>query len=331
MDKRFFDEVRVHFQAGNGGNGCCSFRRVKYIPRGGPDGGDGGNGGNIILRADRGLNTLLYFHYNVHHQAKSGKSGAGQNMTGASGDDLIIKTPVGTQIFDENGELMLADLNQEGQEFVVVRGGQGGIGNMAFKTSVNQAPRQATKGEEGERGWFLLKLKLISDIGLIGLPNAGKSSLITSITNAKSQIGDYPFTTIKPILGVVKRGRGSIILCDIPGLIKDAHNGTGLGDRFLKHIERCSTLIHLIDCSVSADEIIENYKTIRNELKLYNEEILEKPEIVVFNKIDLVDEKELKQKVSKFKKITKINPMLISTATHEGLQDLVKLMFKVVK
>ena len=328
-DNRFFDEVKVFFQAGDGGNGCCSFRRVKYIPRGGPDGGDGGRGGDITLVAKGNLNTLLFFHYNKQIRAGSGKKGAGQNMTGANGESKEFGVPVGTQIFDENGEFLLADLDKEGQKYVIVKGGAGGIGNMAFKTSVNQAPRQATAGEEGERGWFKLKLKLLSDIGIIGLPNAGKSSLISTITNAKAEVGDYPFTTLKPTLGAIKRGRGTIIICDIPGLIEGASKGVGLGDRFLKHIERCKILLHILDAS--SENLIKDYKTIKNEIKLFNEDILKKKEIVVLNKIDLLDEKELKKKKNEIKKLTKQEPICISTITHDGLNELVKLLFKIVK
>ena len=328
-DKRFFDEVNVYMQAGNGGNGCCSFRREKFIPKGGPDGGNGGKGGSIKLVAKNNLNTLLFFHYNVHHRAENGKSGAGQNMTGANGKSKELFVPIGTQILDIDGEILLADLDKENSEYTIVRGGQGGIGNMAFKTSVNQAPRKATKGEEGEKGWFKLKLKMLSDVGLVGLPNAGKSSIIATLTNAKAEVGDYPFTTIKPMLGVVKRGRGNLVICDIPGLIKNAHNGTGLGDKFLKHIERCKILLNVIDAT--SDDILNDYNTIKNELSLYNSDILSKKIIVVFNKIDLIEKKELNKKLKQFEKKTKITPMCISTLTHEGLNDLVKMMFYSLK
>ena len=329
MDKKFFDDVKVYMQAGNGGNGCCSFRRVKYIPKGGPDGGNGGNGGDITLVAKNNLNTLLYFHYNVHHRAGSGKNGAGQNMTGANGESKIISVPIGTQIFDESGTLMLADLTKEDMRYTIVHGGVGGIGNMAFKTSINQAPRKATKGTEGEAGWFRLKLKMLSDVGLVGLPNAGKSSLICALSNVKTEIADYPFTTIKPSLGVVKYGRGRFVICDIPGLIKDAHKGVGLGDRFLKHIERCKVLVHLID--VSGEDIVNDYKVIQNELKQYNHNILDKKMLIVLNKIDLLTETELKKKISLFKKQTGIIPICISTFTHTGLRLLVKELFNIVK
>ncbi len=328
-DHRFFDEVNIYVKAGDGGNGCCSFRRVKYIPRGGSDGGNGGDGGNVILEASNNLNTLLYFHYNVHHRGENGKSGAGANMQGASGEDKIIKTPIGTQIYNQDGSLMLADLSKDGEKFVIAKGGRGGIGNMMFKTSVNQAPRKATPGEKGEEGWFKLKLKMISDVGLVGLPNAGKSSLITTLTNAKSQIGDYPFTTLKPILGVLRRGRGKIVLCDIPGLIENAHQGVGLGDKFLKHIERCKILLHILD--VSSANLNEDYKAIKKELELYNKDILKKNIIIIFNKIDLIGEDELKKKVQDFKKKFKKTPICISTATSEGIQQIPKLLFSILK
>ena len=327
--KQFFDEVRVYMQAGDGGNGCCSFRREKFIPKGGPDGGNGGNGGDITLVAKNNLNTLLYFHYNVHHYAKNGAGGAGSNMTGANGESKIINVPCGTQVFDENGEILLADLDKENASYKIVHGGHGGLGNMMFKTSVNRTPRKATKGESGERGWFKLKLKMISDVGLVGLPNAGKSSIISVLTNAKAEVGNYPFTTTKPLLGVVKRGRGSFVICDIPGLIKNAHNGAGLGDRFLKHIERCKILLHIID--VTSEDVKKDYKVIQNELKMYDESILKKQIIVVFNKIDLIDREELNKKVKLFQKATKILPMCISTATREGLNELAKRLFAIVK
>ena len=329
VDKRFFDEVRIHVQAGNGGNGCCSFRREKFIPKGGPDGGNGGNGGDVILTACGNLNTLLYFHYNVHHKAGNGQGGAGKNMTGANGTNKELLVPIGTQILDEKGKVLFADLDKEGAKYVIAHGGIGGIGNMAFKTSVNQAPRKATKGEEGESGWFKLKLKMVSDVGLVGLPNAGKSSIISTLTNAKAQVGDYKFTTIKPMLGVIKRGRGHVVICDIPGLIENAHKGAGLGDKFLKHIERCKVLLWVID--VSSDDILQDYKTIKNELKQYNENILKKNIVVAFNKMDLIDAKTLKSKILKFKKATGIEPFCISTLTHEGMQELVKKLFGIVK
>ena len=329
VDKRFFDEVKVYMQAGNGGNGCCSFRREKFIPKGGPDGGNGGDGGSIKLVAKGNLNTLLFFHYNVHHRAENGKSGAGQNMTGANGKTMVLFVPIGTQVLDENGDILLSDLDKEGYEYTIVKGGQGGIGNMAFKTSVNQAPRKATKGEDGEKGWFKLKLKLLSDIGLVGLPNAGKSSIISTLTNAKAEVADYPFTTIKPMLGVIKRGRGKIVICDIPGLIKNAHMGVGLGDKFLKHIERCKILLHVID--VSSKDIISDYNTIKHEIEAYNQDILKKQIIVVFNKIDLLDKREIQQKIKLFKQKTKITPLCISTLTHQNLNELVKMLFKILK
>ena len=329
MDKRFFDEVRVYMQAGNGGNGCCSFRRVKYIAKGGPDGGNGGSGGDIVLETRNNLNTLLYFHYNVHHQAGSGKSGAGQNKTGANGETKVLGVPIGTQVWDENEEVLLADLDKNNTRFTVVKGGNGGVGNMAFKTSVNQAPRKTTQGEVGECGWFKLKLKMLSDVGLVGLPNAGKSSLMSIITNAKVEVGDYPFTTLKPTLGVVMYGRGRFVLCDIPGLIKDAHIGAGLGDKFLKHIERCHVLVHILDCC--SENVVQDFHVIQNELLKYNQEVLKKQIVVVFNKVDLLEDVVLKKKIHEFKKQTKITPMCISTKTRQGVRELVKMLFGIVK
>ena len=328
-DKRFFDEVNVYFQAGNGGNGCCSFRRAKYIPKGGPDGGDGGDGGNITLIAKSNLNTLIYFHYNKHQKAENGKNGSGANMKGANGKSIILGVPEGTQILNEEGDFIIADLKKDGQSFVITKGGQGGFGNATFKTSVNQAPRKATKGEEGEKGWFKLKLKMISDVGLVGLPNSGKSSLICAITNSKSEIGDYPFTTLKPNLGVVKRGRGRFVMCDIPGLIENAHKGSGLGDKFLKHIERCNILLHIIDAS--KENILEEYFKIKNELQIYNDDILKKNILVIFNKVDLIEQKALTKKINDFKKKTKITPICISTLNHYGLNDLIKKIFTILR
>lgn len=328
-DKRFFDEVRIYVQAGNGGNGCCSFRREKFIPKGGPDGGNGGNGGDIELVARGNLNTLLFFHYNVKHKAENGRNGSGRNMTGASGEKKELFVPIGTQVFDENGEVLLADLDEDGSRYIIARGGIGGIGNMAFKTSVNQAPRIATKGEIGEAGWFKLKLKMLSDVGLVGLPNAGKSSIICALTNAKSEIGDYPFTTIKPILGVIKRGRGSVVICDIPGIIRNAHKGVGLGDRFLKHIERCKALLFVLDAS--SEHILDDYNTVKNELKQYNSDVLKKQIVIVFNKIDLLNKKDLDSKILKFKKITGISPICFSAITNTGLKDLVRSIFNIAR
>jgi GTP-binding protein len=326
---KFFDQVKVYLEAGSGGNGASSFRREKYVPRGGPDGGNGGKGGNIILQAKDNLNTLVFFHYNVHHKADNGKNGFGQNRTGVSGEDKILFVPMGTQVFDESGEILLFDLDQNNKSEVVAYAGQGGIGNAAFKTSYDRAPRKATKGEKGQAGWFVLKLKLISDVGIIGMPNAGKSSLLTSVTNAKSKVADYPFTTLQPTLGVVKKNKSSFVLCDIPGLIEGAHNGAGLADHFLQHIERCKILIHLIDCS--NEDPVKCYKLIRKELLLYNKDLKNKKEIIVLNKIDSISEKKLPKLNTSFTKKTKKEPLFISTHTFAGINDLIKKIFYELK
>lgn len=325
---KFFDEVKIFVKAGNGGNGCCSFRRVKYVPRGGPDGGNGGHGGSIILQAENNLNTLTYFHYQVHHEAKSGKAGSGQNKTGLSGDDIVLKVPIGTQVRDVNTDTLLFDLVDDKQTILIAQGGRGGIGNAAFKGPQNRSPRQHTKGEIGEGGWFKLRLKLISDVGIVGMPNAGKSSIISALTNAKSEVGDYQFTTTKPILGVLKRGKGRVVLCDVPGLIKDAHLGRGLGLHFLQHIERCSAIMHVIDAT--QDDVVAIYKTVKKELLSYNKKLLsEKREVVVFNKIDQISEGELLKKVKRFVKSTKQEPICISVANRVNLNELVKTLFDI--
>ncbi len=325
---RFFDEVQIHVKAGNGGNGCVSFRREKYVPDGGPDGGNGGKGGDIILRPVNNLNTLSYFQYHVHHEANNGKKGSGANRTGASGDDLVLLVPTGTQIWNQEGDVMLFDLSNEGQDFVVAHGGQGGLGNINFKSSTNQAPKNATPGEEGENGWITLKLKLIADVAIVGFPNSGKSTLISAVTNAKSKVGDYPFTTLKPILGVYKKYEKAIVLCDIPGLIEGAHEGVGLGDKFLKHIERCKAILFMLD--VSRDFETE-FKTLLNEIELYNANMLDKKFIVALNKIDLLSEDEMKEKMKIAKKLfKKMDVFQISAHNEKGLEKLMNELMSIV-
>jgi GTP-binding protein len=325
---RFFDEVQIHVKAGNGGNGCVSFRREKYVPDGGPDGGNGGKGGDIILRPVNNLNTLSYFHYHVHHEANNGKKGSGANKTGASGDDLVLLVPTGTQIWNEEGDVMLFDLSTEGQDFVVAHGGQGGLGNINFKSSTNQAPKFATPGEEGENGWIKLKLKLIADVAIVGFPNSGKSTLISAVTNAKSKIGDYPFTTLKPILGVYKRYEKAVVLCDIPGLIEGAHEGVGLGDKFLKHIERCKAILFMLDVSRDFES---EFKTLLNEIELYNADMLDKKFVVALNKIDLLSEDESKEKMKIAKKLFKgMDVFQISAHNETGLEKLMNELMLIV-
>jgi len=286
----FIDEAKIYLKAGNGGAGSVSFRREKFIEYGGPDGGHGGHGADIILLATEGLNTLIDFRYKQHFRAETGMHGMGRNRSGKAGDNMVIEVPLGTQVFDENGDLLLADLSTPGQSFVVAHGGRGGAGNAAFKSSTNQAPYKAKPGVEGEEIWVWLKLKLLSDVGLIGLPNAGKSTFLSAVTSARPKIADYPFTTLKPQLGVAYCRDEELVIADIPGLIEGASEGYGLGDKFLKHIERCRVLLHLIDIS---GDVVANYKIIRAELNNYSTALQHKKELIVLNKIDLVDEQRV--------------------------------------
>ena len=298
---KFLDQVKIYIKAGDGGNGSPSFRREKFIEYGGPDGGDGGKGGSIILKSERNLNTLIDYRYQQHHKAERGGGGAGKNRTGRGGDNLILKVPIGTQVFEEDNKTLIYDFKNEKEEFVAANGGKGGLGNTRFKSSTNRAPRKFTKGTVGEEYVIWLQLKTIADIGIIGLPNAGKSSLLASITSATPKIANYKFTTLNPNLGVAVYDDKEITLADIPGLIEGAHTGIGLGIKFLKHIERCKTLIHLIDIT---EENIENlYKQVRNELGKYSKNLLKKDELIVLNKIDLIDRSKLNEKKKKnFKK-----------------------------
>ena len=298
----FIDEAKVHLKAGNGGHGCSSFRREKFIEFGGPDGGNGGDGGNIIFSTSHHINTLLYFRYKQHIKAENGSHGSGKKKSGSSGKDTIVEVPIGTQLYNEEGTLIV-DLNSENQKFIVASGGKGGIGNANYKTSTNRAPRHCTFGEEGEEKYIILKLKIISDVGIIGLPNAGKSSFLASCTKSKTKIADYPFTTLEPHLGVAFINNKELVLADIPGLIPGAHLGHGIGDKFLKHIERCSILLHIIDCTLN--NIIDLYESIRKELLLYNQELGNKQEFIVLNKCDLLDKKEVNKKKQLLSNYTK--------------------------
>lgn len=328
---QFIDEAKVHLQAGKGGVGSRSFRREKFIPRGGPDGGDGGRGGSVILECTRDSNTLIDFRFQQHFNAQNGISGSGGNKSGPSGDDLILRVPVGTQVLTEDESEVICDLTQDGEKFVIAKGGRGGLGNTNFKNSVNQAPEYAQPGLPGEELWVRLQLKLLSDAGLLGLPNAGKSTFLAATTRAKPKIAGYPFTTLKPQLGVVYIDDHEFVLADIPGLIEGASEGRGLGDRFLKHVERCAVLLHLVD--VSSEDICGDYKVIRNELVGYNEDLLHKPEVIALSKTDLIDEEELKEKLTKFKKFLKKeykkSPKIftISAATNQGLQDVLRELY----
>ena len=297
---KFLDQVKIYIKAGNGGDGSPSFRREKFIEFGGPDGGDGGKGGSVILKAEQNLNTLIDYRYQQHHKAQRGENGSGQNCTGKSGENLILKVPLGTQVFEEDNKTLIYDFTKIGEEFVAATGGKGGLGNTRFKSSTNRAPRKYTKGTTGEEFVIWLQLKTIADIGIIGLPNAGKSSLLAAITNANPKIANYQFTTLNPNLGVASYDNKEITIADIPGLIEGAHEGTGLGTKFLKHIERCKSLLHLID--ITNEDLIKSYNQVKKELKNYSSELVKKKELIVLNKIDLVNEDIIKKKVADFLK-----------------------------
>ena len=317
---KFLDQVKIFIKAGDGGSGSPSFRREKFIEFGGPDGGDGGKGGSIILKSERNLNTLIDFRYQQHFKAQRGEDGKGKKQTGKGGKDLYLRVPVGTQIFEEDNKTLIFDFKKENENFVAALGGKGGLGNTRFKSSTNRAPKKITKGIKGEEFWIWLQLKTIADIGIIGLPNAGKSSLLASITKATPKIANYKFTTLNPNLGVAIYDNKEIILADIPGIIEGAHSGTGLGIKFLKHIERCKTLLHLID--VTENDLFKSYKQIREELGKYSKDLLKKNELVVLNKIDLIDKKELKEKEEKFNKKTKKKVLLLSTIKKQYISKI---------
>ena len=308
---KFLDQVKIYIKAGNGGDGSPSFRREKFIEYGGPDGGDGGNGGSVILKAERNLNTLIDYRYQQHHKAKRGDNGSGQNRTGKSGDNLVLKVPLGTQVFEEDNKTLIFDFIKIGEEFVAAAGGKGGLGNTRFKSSTNRAPKKFTKGTPGEEFTIWLQLKTIADIGIIGLPNAGKSSLLAAITNANPKIANYEFTTLNPNLGVASYDDKEITIADIPGLIEGAHKGTGLGIQFLKHVERCKSLLHMID--ITKDDIEESYNQVKTELKNYSSKLSKKKELIVLNKTDLIDQKKVKEIVNDFSKSTRSEVITMST------------------
>ena len=317
---KFLDQVKIYVKAGNGGSGSPSFRREKFIEYGGPDGGDGGKGGSIILKSERNLNTLIDFRYQQHFKAEKGGDGSKKNKTGKGGENLYLKVPVGTQIFEEDNKSLIFDFKKENEKFVIANGGKGGFGNTRFKSSTNRAPRKFTKGNSGEEFWIWLQLKTIADIGIIGLPNAGKSSLLASLTSANPKIANYKFTTLNPNLGVTMYDDKEITLADIPGLIEGAHTGTGLGIKFLKHVERCKSLLHLID--ISETDLFNSYKQIRNELKHYSSDLLNKKEVVVLNKIDLLEKKEINEKFKKLKSKIKKEIYLMSTLDKKAVINL---------
>ena len=317
---KFLDQVKIYIKAGNGGDGSPSFRREKFIEYGGPDGGDGGKGGSVILKAEQNLNTLIDFRYQQHHKAKRGENGAGQNRTGKSGEDLILKVPLGTQVFEEDNKTLIYDFTKIREEFIAAAGGKGGLGNTRFKSSTNRAPRKFTKGTQGEEFTIWLQLKTIADIGIIGLPNAGKSSLLASVTNANPKIANYQFTTLNPNLGVASYDDKEITIADIPGLVEGAHKGTGLGIQFLKHIERCKSLLHLID--ITSEDLKKSYQQVKNELKKYSNKLTKKKELIVLNKIDLIDEKEVNHIIKDFKKNTKSEVIALSTFNKSSVSKI---------
>ena len=317
---KFLDQVKIYVKAGNGGDGSPSFRREKFIEFGGPDGGDGGKGGSVILKAEQNLNTLIDFRYQQHHKAKRGENGAGQNRTGKSGEDLILKVPLGTQVFEEDNKTLIYDFTKISEKFTAAAGGKGGLGNTRFKSSTNRAPRKFTKGTQGEEFTIWLQLKTIADIGIIGLPNAGKSSLLASVTNANPKIANYQFTTLNPNLGVASYDDKEITIADIPGLIEGAHKGTGLGIQFLKHIERCKSLLHLID--ITSEDLKKSYQQVKNELKKYSSKLVKKKELIVLNKIDLIDEKEVNHIIKDFKKNTKSEILAVSTLNKTSVSKI---------
>ena len=314
---KFLDQAKIYIKAGDGGKGCISFRREKFIEFGGPNGGDGGDGGSVYFEAVENLNTLIDFRYQQHFKAQKGQQGMGSEMTGYKGQDLIIKVPVGTEIVADDGETVLADMVTAGERFLIAKGGKGGLGNTRFKSSTNQAPRYAGPGTPGEEIWVWLRLKIIADVGLIGLPNAGKSTLLSAVTSARPKIADYPFTTLHPHLGVAWINGKELVMADIPGLIAGAHDGVGLGDRFLKHVERCSVFLHVLDGT--SEDVAQDYLTIRKELELYKSELADKSEVVALNKCDSLSEDEIADKMQMLKKVAKAEVFAISAVANKGL------------
>jgi GTP-binding protein len=325
---KFLDEAKVYIRSGDGGNGCVSFRREKFIEFGGPNGGDGGKGGDVVAEAVEGLNTLIDYRYQQHLFAKNGRAGMGKDRHGANGADAVLKVPVGTQIYEEDDATLIADLTAPGQRTVLLRGGNGGFGNAHFKSSTNRAPRRANPGQPGVEQTMRLRLKLIADAGIVGLPNAGKSTFLAAVSAAKPKIADYPFTTLIPQLGVVELDGREFVLADIPGLIEGAHEGVGLGDRFLGHVERCRVLLHLVDGT--AANAGEAYKTVRAELAAYGQGLADKPEIVVLSKADAMSAAEIKQQAAQLKRAAKKPPLVVSAVSGEGVKEVLRALWKVI-
>ena len=326
---KFLDEAKVYIRSGDGGNGCVAFRREKFIEYGGPNGGDGGNGGDVVAEAVDGLNTLIDYRYQQHYFAKNGGGGMGKDRHGANGADAVLKVPVGTQIYDEDGETLLADLTERGQRIALAHGGNGGFGNAHFKSSTNRAPRRANAGQPGKEHTIRLRLKLIADAGVVGLPNAGKSTFLAAVSAAKPKIADYPFTTLQPQLGVVEIDGREFVLADIPGLIEGAHEGVGLGDRFLGHVERCRVLLHLVDGTDG--DAGAAYKTVRAELTAYGQGLADKPEIVALNKADALTAGEIKEQVARLKRAAKKQPFVISAVSGNGVPEVLRALIAVIE
>ena len=326
---KFLDQAKVYIRSGDGGAGAVSFRHEKFLEFGGPDGGDGGRGGDVWAVAVDGLNTLIDYRYQQHFKAKTGMHGMGRNMTGAKGADVILRVPVGTQIFEEDNETLICDLTEIGQKFCLAKGGNGGFGNLHFTTSTNRAPRRANPGLEGVERTIWLRLKLIADCGLVGLPNAGKSTFLASVTAAKPKIADYPFTTLHPHLGVVRIDGREFVLADIPGLIEGAHEGVGIGDRFLGHVERCQVLLHLV--SAQEEDVAKAYQIIRDELEAYGHGLSEKPEVLALSQIDILDEETKQIKQKQLEQISGKKIHLLSAVTHAGIEATLRSIAKIIE
>jgi GTP-binding protein len=325
---KFLDQAKVYVRSGDGGAGAVSFRREKFLEFGGPDGGDGGRGGDVIAEAVDGLNTLIDYRYQQHFKAKKGGHGMGRNRTGAGGDDAILRVPVGTQIFEEDNETLIADLTEVGQRVVLARGGNGGFGNLHFTTSTNRAPRRANPGQEGKERRIWLRLKLIADVGLVGLPNAGKSTFLAAVTAARPKIADYPFTTLYPGLGVATVDDQEFVLADIPGLIEGAHEGVGIGDRFLGHIERCRVLLHLVDGT--GEDVAADYRAVRKELEEYGHGLADKDEIVALSKVDAVPDEDLAAKIAAVHAVAGKPPLALSAVAGTGLREVLRAVARAV-
>ena len=323
---KFLDQAKLYVKAGDGGPGCVSFRREKFIEFGGPDGGNGGRGGHVILQATHNLNTLIDYRYQQHFKAKRGMGGAGQNRTGAGSDDILLRVPVGTQVYAEDNQTLLYDLTRAGEEFVLAQGGEGGLGNAHFKSSTNRAPRKSTKGEPAEEKTIWLRLKLIADVGIIGQPNAGKSTFLATVTQARPKIGNYPFTTLNPQLGVAAIDQSEFVIADLPGLIEGAHEGVGLGDRFLGHAERCGVLLHLLDGGQSPQDLAKAYVTVRREIEAYGHGLEHKYEVLVLNKSDLMSPGDTERKRRAVAEVSGVNAMMMSGEQGDNVESVLRAL-----